>query len=97
MATKYRIEVTLTKKRAEDLESVLMKGHQHALSGIVGEAIETQAGPTVTFEVTKRRDALAMLSAALNDVQMGGDVLTPKTLAEIERAFFAAFEERLRG
>lgn len=97
MSSNYKIEVTLSKKRAGDLESVLLKGNQWRLSDIVTDAIAEQAGRSVVLTIKRRRDALDMLSAALNDVQMGGETLDGRAYGEIERAFNDAFLVRLKA
>jgi hypothetical protein len=54
------------------------------------------AGASTVLTLT-RKDALTMHAAALNDIQMGGIVLTNRTYGQIEKVFRDAYDARLRA
>lgn len=88
--------VTMSRARAEDLFDVLVRAGQTRLSNMVLQNIEGQVGRTVTMELT-RKDALEMQRLALNDIQLGGILLDARKHKQIEAAFFAAWDARLKG
>lgn len=90
------VVVTMSKVRAEDLFDVIARTGDTRLTNLLLREIEGQAGRTVTLELV-RKDALELQRLALNDVQMGGKVLNARTHKQIEDAFFAAWDSRLRG
>lgn len=90
------VVVTMSKVRAEDLFDVMARTGDTRLINLLAREIEGQAGRTVTLELS-RKDALTMQRKALNDIQMGGLVLNIRTHRQIEDAFFAAWDSRLKG
>lgn len=88
--------VTMSKVRAEDLFDVIARSGDTRLTNLLLREIEGQAGRTVTLELV-RKDALELQRQALNDIQIGGKVLNARTHRQIQDAFFAACDSRLKG
>lgn len=105
MARKIKnpVVVTMSRKRAEDLASLLWMNVERLgsrLAKLADSEIDGNVGKWVTLELT-RKDALAMHAAALADVQVIGTkfhkLLTKRAYLEIERAFRDAYDARLRA
>jgi hypothetical protein len=90
------VVVTMGRARAENLFEVMARTGDTRLINLLAREIEGQAGRTVTLELS-RKDGLAMQREALNDIQDGGKVLNARTHRQIEDAFFAAWNARLKG
>lgn len=88
--------VTMSKVRGHDLGIVLAGRGEYRLEDLVADAIEGQVGRRFTMELC-RKDALTMQRMALNDIQEGGKWLNARQHREIEKAFFAAWNARLKG
>lgn len=96
MARSKPVVVTMSKVRAEDLYDVLARTGDTRLTNLLLREVEGQVGRTITLELT-RKDALEMQRLALNDIQTGGKTLNARTHKQIEDAFFAAWDARLKG
>lgn len=98
MARKIKnpVVVTMSRVRAENLFHVIARTGNTRLTNLLLREIEGQAGRTVTLELA-RKDALEMQKRALGDIQLGGIVLNARTHRQIELAFFAAWDARLRA
>jgi len=93
---KHPVVATMSKTVGEKLFLVLhARPESGPLANIVGEDIDTQVGRSFTMELS-RKDALAMHSAALHDIQRGADsILGHKAYGVIGKAFRDAYDARL--
>jgi hypothetical protein len=98
MARKTQVIVTISHTRVNDLIEVLTGPHGGKDGNRLARLITMSpaAGAQTVLTLT-RKDALAMHAAALNDIQMGGVVLTSRTYGQIEKAFRDAYDARLRA